>query len=157
MLFMENAKARPKPPWTRCLSGTGIDSVLSTAQPSDDGFTQASNRESNNGAVHGLHGSMEDAWVRFAAEPVSVYELGKPTFDLAPNPTSGRVTINFDPTVLPNAIRLVDPMGRVLIGQRITNAHGPMSLDLGHLSNGPYVVEVFHTNAPRAMRTVLKR
>ena len=156
--MMENAMARPERPWTRCLSGSGMDSVLRIAQTADAGFIQAGSMESNNWDVHGLHGSMEDAWVvRFAAEPVSVHELGKPTFDMAPNPTSGRVTINFDPTVLPNAIRLVDPMGRVLIEQRITNTHGPMSLDIGHLSNGPYVVEVFHTNAPRAMRTVLKR
>ena len=83
--------------------------------------------------------------------------MGRATFDLYANPTSGRNAFNSGPTALPNAIRLVDPMGRVLMEQCITNAHGPMSLDLGHLSTGPYVVEVFHTNAPRAMQTVLKR
>jgi len=144
--------------WQRCLGGSNSDQAWAVEQTADGGYAVAGQSWSTDGDVHGLHGSMEDAWVvRFAAEPVSVHELGKPTFDMAPNPTSGRVTINFDPTVLPNAIRLVDPMGRVLIEQRITNTHGPMSLDIGHLSNGPYVVEVFHTNAPRAMRTVLKR
>jgi len=48
--------------WQKCLGGTGEDQAFSIQQTADGGYITAGYTGSNNGDVHGYHGS-RDAWV----------------------------------------------------------------------------------------------
>lgn len=139
--------------WQLPLGGTSDEEAYAIAS-APDGYLLAGYAKSNNGDVTGNHGE-KDAWVvKLGPGEVGVNELENPGLTLYPNPTTGPVHINLNPTLNPSTVSLMDAMGRVLEIDRMAGDN--YVLDLGSRSSGLYFVKVMFADGTQAIKRAVR-
>lgn len=139
--------------WQLPMGGSSNDEAFGIAL-APDGYLIAGYTASNDGDVSGNHG-LSDAWVvKLGPGEVGVNELVDPGLTLYPNPTAGPVRINFNPTLHPSTVSLMDAMGRILEIDRMAGDH--YVLDLGNCRSGLYFVKVMFADGTQAIKRVVR-
>lgn len=139
--------------WQLPLGGNQADEAYAIAL-SPMGYLLAGYTESNDGDVTGNHGE-RDAWVvKLGPGEAGMDELEDPGLTLYPNPTTGPVHINLNPTLNPSTVSLMDAMGRVLEIDRMAGDN--YVLDLGSRSSGLYFVKVMFADGTQAIKRAVR-
>ena len=86
-------------------------------------------------------------WGGSVAKTSSVRSIEKSGFKVYPTITSGKVNLSFDKTLTNANVSIVNIQGQVVMTKKYENTEGEQSLDLGHLTNGTYIIRVLSDNS----------
>lgn len=86
-------------------------------------------------------------WDGSVSKTSSVRSIEKSGFKVYPTITSGKVNLSFDKTLTNANVSIVNIQGQVVMTKKYENTEGEQSLDLGHLTNGTYIIRVLSDNS----------
>lgn len=85
-------------------------------------------------------------WAGSVSKTSSVSSIEKSGFKVYPTVTSGKVNLSFDKTLTNADVSVVNVQGQVVMTKKYENTEGEQSLDLGHLTNGTYIIRLVSDN-----------
>jgi hypothetical protein len=86
-------------------------------------------------------------WAGSVSKTSSVSSIEKSGFKVYPTITSGKVNLSFERTFTTADVSVVNVQGQVVMTKKYENTEGEQSLDLGHLTNGTYIIRVLSENS----------
>ncbi len=113
-------------------------------------FQKFSVAQADNNSLWYLH---SDGKLYTTVDPNGIAQAEVPEVRMYPNPAADRVTIDLQNTTA-NKIRMVDLYGRIVVEQDVD---GQMEvIDLSHLANGMYFVQICNNGKVTATRKLMK-
>ena len=92
-----------------------------------------------------------------ASEDRTKDRLSPSVFNVFPNPTTGRLTIQLPTAQAENRqLQIVDMLGRSIYAQKVDSNLSNIEVDLSHYENGIYFVEL-HSQGERMIKKLLKQ
>lgn len=145
--------------WQHSWGGENFDGPRSVHTTADGGYLVAGATSSNNGDVSGYNGGIRDVWVvKFEAPTGTGVALSpEPSFTACPNPVHDVLTLHFAEQARPTHLRVIDASGRKVLEQAAASHSGAVTLHLGALQPGTYLVEVMHADGARATQRIVKQ
>ncbi len=92
------------------------------------------------------------------SEPTSVQELNleeEVKVDVYPNPTSDKLTIEFDKKTAGQKIRIYNAVGKLMLSENINTKK--VTLSVHHLPSGIYYVELYQNNSKHLQKLVITK
>lgn len=141
----------------QCFGGNDWEMGFDVANTPDGGAVLLGIVNSNNGDAD-CHSGAGDAWViKLAGDGTTgVVEQRTRTFTASPNPTRDVLTLRFVEHTRPTHLRVIEASGRVVLQQGAAAHSGAVTLHIGALQAGAYLVEVLYADSARAMQRIVK-
>lgn len=102
-------------------------------------FGQVEDYSVNIGLAQGIHATAPDR------------------FTLTPNPATDQVTIAFGTGTSPVRLALHDATGRTLYEKAVRATNGTITMDLGHMASGLYLLQATYTDGTQTVQRLVKR
>lgn len=102
-------------------------------------FGQVEDYSVNIGLAQGIHATAPDR------------------FTLTPNPATDQVTIAFGTGTSPVRLALHDATGRTLYEKAVRATNGTITMDLGHMASGLYLLQATYTDGTQTVQRLMKR
>lgn len=136
--------------WSHCFGGSNGENANDLIQIGSDHWALLGVTQSNNGDVSGNHGVLDIWFVSIKGMGTIINEIVKNKINYFPSPTSGKIIISIDESLLPATIQLFSLQGEMLQNwEIITN---PTSIEFSKLNDGIY----FLGNAYASFQKVVK-
>lgn len=92
-----------------------------------------------------------------AVKPIVTNDLQLESITAFPNPTSGRITLQFKGEAVPTTVRLTDALGKILMTEKIQDFSGDYSdrINLSNYPSGIYNITIIQNNKSYSERIVL--
>ena len=135
--------------WEKTYGGSDHDIVHSSILTPDGGLVFVGESSSTDGDLTDNHG-MSDVWVVKLApwdNGVVVQEVeSKPQIQLFPNPANDLLVIQFKEPSVPGYLTVFDPLGSLVMEQRVSTGLQQLELQLSGSANGPYFLRMVQGN-----------